>query len=85
MCHLRCYTRNHGNDKIIDLVRYRRQKAVERLPATGTDGMVDRTEIKKKRTEFQKEMGPYWEKLQASIGGFTTKKTLAIRNRLNEI
>lgn len=85
MCHLRCYTRNYGNDKIIDLVRYRRQKAKDVLTATGTDGMVKMKDFKEKRTRSQKEMGPYWEKLQASIGGFTTRKTLAIRNRLNEI
>lgn len=85
MCHLRCYVRNHGDEKVIDLVRYRREKELEKLQATGTDGMIDMVEVQKKRTQSQKEMGPYWEKLQASIGGFTTRKTLAIRNRLNEI
>ena len=85
MCHLRCYVRNHGDEKIIDLVRYRREKELEKLQATGTEGMIDMVEVQKKRTQSQKEMGPYWEKLQASIGGLTTRKTLAIRNRLNEI
>lgn len=85
MCHLRCYTRNYGNDKIIDLVRYRRQKAMENMPATGTDGLVDQIDVRKKRTRHENEIGLYWEKLQATIGGFTTRKTLAIRNRLNNI
>lgn len=85
MCHLRCYTRNHGTDKVIDLVRCRRQKQLEALPATGTDGMIDRAEVKKRLTKSQRETGAYWERMQASIGGFTARKTLAIRNRLNEI
>ena len=85
MCHLRCYVRNHGDEKIIDLVRYRRKKALETLSATGTDGMIDLASVRNKRTQSQKEIGPYWEKLQASIAGLTTRKKLAIRNRLNEI
>lgn len=85
MCHLRCYVRNYGSEKIIDLVRYRRQRVIETLRATGTEGMIEPVLITQKRTRSQKEMGPYWEKLQASIGGLTVRKTLAIRNRLNEL
>lgn len=85
MCHLRCYVKNHGNGKIIDLVRCRRQKAIEALRATGTEGIIGQAQILHRRTKSQKEMAPYWEKLQASLGGLTVRKTLAIRNRLNEI
>jgi hypothetical protein len=58
---------------------------METLSATGTDGLVDQIDVKKIRTKHENEIGLYWEKLQATIGGFTTRKTLAIRNRLNDI
>ena len=48
MCHLRCYVKNYGSEKIIDLVRYRRQTVAESLPATGTDGMVEAIQAKKR-------------------------------------
>lgn len=85
MCHLRCLTQNYGNEKIIDLVLYRRRKAAGRLAATGTDGMIEPEQAQRRMTRSQREMGPYWEKLQASIGGSTVRKTLSIRNRLNEL
>ena len=85
MCHLRCLTRHRGSDGILELVRYRRQKELERLPATGTDGIVEARSAVARRTTAEREMAPYWERLQASIGGMTVRKTLAIRNRLNEI
>ena len=85
MCHLRCYVRNQGKEKIIDLVRYRRLTALGSLPATGTDSMVDRDQVRKHRTKSEQEIAVYWEKLQASIGGATTRKIMAIRHRLYEI
>ena len=85
MCHLRCFTKNHGSEGILDLVHYRRQKELEKLPATGTEGMVEVSSAVARRTTAEREMAPYWERLQASIGGMTVRKTLAIRNRLNEI
>lgn len=84
MCHLRCYVRNHGEEKVIDLVRYRREKEFEKLQATGTEGIL-REEAKRHRTKQQMLIAPYWERMQASIGGLTARKTLAIRRRLNEI
>jgi hypothetical protein len=83
MCHLRCYTKNYGEDKVIDLVRYRRQMAMEELPATGTDGMAEPEEIKKRMSKARRETGAYWERMQASLGGYTIRKTLAIRERLS--
>lgn len=45
MCKLRCFVRNNGREKVVDLVKCRREKEMERrLPATGTDGMVDQKE-----------------------------------------
>ena len=85
MCQLRCYTRNHGKEKIISIVRYRRQKEMEALPATGTDGMIAPETIRKKYTKSQQEVAAYWERMQASIGGTTAKKILMIRQRLNDV
>ena len=84
ICRLRCLTQNYGSDKIIDLVLYRRQQVARELAATGTNRMVDPSQAKIRLTKSKREMAPYWEKLQANIGGLTVRKTLAIRNRLNE-
>ena len=85
MCRLRCYVRNHGREKIIDLVEYRRNRQFEE--ATGTDGI--RMEITTPRTKAQAETAKYAERIQASIGGVangtSVRKMLAIRERLNEI
>ena len=89
MCRLRCYVRNHGREKIIDLVEYRRNKQFgkETAKATGTDGM--RIAITKPRTKAQTEIAKYAERIQASIGGtangMSVRKMLSIRERLNEI
>ena len=85
MCRLRCLTRNYGSEKILDLVRYRRQQAARQLAATGTDGMIEPAQIKIRLTKSQREMAPYWERLQASIGGYSVRKQLAIRYRLNDL
>ena len=84
MCKLRCYVRNHGKEGIIDLVEYRRRKKMDSLKATGTDGMIEVPE-KKRYTEAQRQVMVYAEKLQASIGGDTVRKTLAIREHLRNI
>ena len=85
MCRLRCYRKNHGESRIIEIVRFRRQKELAELSATGTDGMIDRRLVQKRHTKEQLEVQSYWEKMQASIGGATVRKTLAIRQRLSEI
>ena len=89
MCRLRCYVKNHGRDKIIDLVEYRRDKLFEQeaKKATGTDGI--RAEVTRPRTKAKKEIAKYAERIQASIGGMASrnraKKILAIRERINGI
>ena len=89
MCRLRCYVKNHGKDKIIDLVEYRRDKLFEQetKKATGTEGI--RAEVTRPRTKAQKEIAKYAERIQASIGGVASgnsaKKILAIRERINGI
>ena len=84
MCKLRCYVRNHGTEGTIDLVEYRRRKKLHALKATGTDGMIQ-AQPEKRYTKAQRQVMIYSEKLQASIAGDTVRKTLAIRERLNNI
>lgn len=89
MCRLRCYVRNHGREKIINLVEYNRNKQFEKemAEATGTDGIC--REITKPRTKAQAEIAKYAERIQASIGGTesgaSVRKILAIREHLNGI
>ena len=86
MCKLRCYVRNNGRSKVVDLVKYRREKALEeRLPATGTDGMIA-PDQRKKYTKAQREDYKYIERLQVSLGLNTTaRKTLAIREQIGNL
>ena len=41
MCKLRCFIRNYGREKVIDLVNYRRERELSVAAATGTNGMID--------------------------------------------
>ena len=82
MCKLRCYVRNKG--QLIDLVEYRRKKLLDELKATGTDGWVE-PKPKVYYSQQQRQAMAYIERMQASIGGVTVKKMLAIKDRLNEL
>jgi len=86
MCKLRCYVRNNGRAKVIDLVRNRREKEMrDRLPMTGTDGIVDVIE-RTRYTKEQREAYSYIERLQATIGlNSTVKKTLSIREQIGNL
>ncbi len=42
MCRFRCYVRNKGREKIIDIVKYRREMAMADLESTGTEGKIER-------------------------------------------
>ncbi len=84
MSKLRCYEKNYGRDKIIDLVRYSRAK--KKLPCTGTDGeVVKAVSLREIRAEHYDQARSYIDRLQAHIPGYTAKKTLAIRNGLKSI
>jgi len=84
MCRLRCYVRNYGRDKLVDLVAYRREMELSRLKATGTDEIIEVTQ-RKKYTAEQHRAYTYVERLQATIGGHTAKKILAIREQISLI
>ena len=83
MCRLRCLTKTYGDEKIVELVRLRREQACEALRATGTEGPIgDSVVIRKKYTEAQKEAAAYAERMHATLAGTLTRKELAIRSRL---
>ena len=85
MCKLRCYVNNYGRDKIIDLVKYRRERELNRLAATGTDGIIDEP-ARKKYTAQQQKARSYIECLQATIDmNSTVYKTLSIREQISLI
>ena len=85
MCHLRCYVRNNGRGRIIDLVKYRRKLAMMDLEATGTEGIIDSAGVKRSYTKSQLITASYEERLRATIGGLTVRKTLAIREQIGNI
>ena len=83
MCRLRCYVGNYGRGKIMDLVRYRRERELNALEATGTDGMIDEN-AKPHLTPQQRSSKAYIERLQATIDQNTTVyKILAIREQIS--
>ncbi|MDE5893868.1 MAG: UPF0236 family protein, partial [Acetatifactor sp.] len=86
MCRLRCYVRDHGEEKIIDLVGLRRER--KELRATGTEDAEPRFArgyLKKLLHGQHDSDRVYLEKMQATIPGIEIKKKLAIRERLNNI
>lgn len=86
MSRLRCYVKNNGSEKIIDLVKYNRKKRREKLAKTGTDDAeVFRKGIKIDHgTEDRYDIdASYIERIQASIPGIEAIKTFSIRNQLH--
>lgn len=85
MCKLRCFIRNYGREKVIDLVRYRRERELSGELKTGTEDMIE-VSARKRYTASQKEAYRYAERLHATIGGNTTvRKILAIREQIGNI
>lgn len=85
MCKLRCFIRNYGREKVIDLVNYRRERELSVAAATGTDGMIDESQ-RKRYTAKQKEAQRYAEALHGTLSGSSTvRKILAIREQIGNI
>ena len=85
MCKLRCFIRNYGREKVIDLVNYRRERELERCVATGTDGLIDELQ-KKKYTAKQREAQRYAEALHGTLAGNSTvRNILVIREQIGNI
>lgn len=84
MSKLRCYERNYGREKIIELVRYSRE--VRKGYRTGTDDIpVKRYSIRELTAENYDQAKSYIERIQATIPVLTARKTLSIRNHLRLI
>ena len=85
MCRLRCFIRNYGREKVIDLVNYRREQELVNAVSTGTEGMIDEPQ-RKRYTAKQREAQRYAEVLHGIISrNSTVRKILAIREQLGNI
>lgn len=78
---MRCYERNYGRDKIIDLVRLSRQE--KRLKRTGTDDIpVKELTISRITADHYDQARSYIERIQAHMPGITSRKSAAIKFQL---
>lgn len=84
MSKLRCYEKNYGEEKIIDLVRYSRKD--RKLRRTGTDG-VETKEVQLRTicAEHYSQSRSYIDRVQATIPGLTAKKIASIREQIRLI
>lgn len=81
---LRAYVQNNGEERIIELVNYRREKAC--MKKTGTDNMEPVVlSAAKVMNDHYKQARSYVDRIQATIGGPTVRKIISIRNRLREM
>ena len=81
MSKLRCYERNGGREKLIDLVMYSRE--IRKGLRTGTDDLpVSRLSLRQIRAEHYDQAMSYVERLQATIPGLTARKIASIREQI---
>ena len=75
------YEKNYGREKIIDLVKYSREK--RKLLRTGTEDIpVKELTLREVTAEHYDQAKSYIERIQATIPGITAKKSAAIRTQL---
>lgn len=83
MCRLRCLVESYGEEKIVDLVRIRRERELGELSATGTDDIaIQKPEVRRRFTKAQLEAASYAERIHASFVSHLAKKEAAIRFHL---
>lgn len=76
---LRCFERNNGREKIIELVKYSRKQ--KRLAATGTEDVAPRIcKVGEVVAEHYNQARSYIDRFQAHLVEGTAKKTAAIRS-----
>lgn len=87
MSRLRCFVKNRGEGKIIDLVKYNREKRREELVKTGTDDAVGETRFRISHglREHHDRDAAYIERLQASIPVLDTDNAYNIRRMLHDL
>jgi len=84
MSRLRCYEKNYGREKIIDLVKYSREQ--RELGRTGTDDVpVKAFSAADIINDHYDQSRSYIERLQATIPGMTARKIALIRTGLNDL
>ncbi|MEI3221969.1 MAG: hypothetical protein V8S01_08115 [Dorea sp.] len=81
MSKLRCYERNYGREKLIDLIRYsREQRSMKRK---GTDNIAgEKVSMREIMTDHYDQSRSYIDRLQVTIPGLTAKKMASIRTNL---
>ena len=87
MCRLRCYVRDYGEEKVIDLVHYRRGHNREEKAAgcEEREAKFARGYLKKLLHGQHDSDRVYVERMQATIPSVEIRKKLAIRERLSNI
>lgn len=84
MSKLRCYEKNYGRDKIIDLVKYSREQ--RKLSRTGTDDVAEvKVSLREIRSEHYNQGRSYIDRLQATVPGVTVAKMASIREQIKLI
>ena len=84
MSKLRCYEKNYGREKIIELVKYSREQ--RKLARTGTDDSeVKKIPLYEIVSEHHNKAKSYIDRIQATVPGKTAAKTAAIRTQLKLI
>lgn len=84
MSKLRCYEKNHGREKIIELVKHSREK--RKLKRTGTDGIsVENIHLSDVIREHKDSSKKYIDSIQATMPGMTGKKIFSIREQIKFI
>lgn len=82
MSKLRCYAKNYGDAKIINLVQYSREK--RRQMRTGTEDIpIKKLTLREVTAEHYDQAKSYIERIQASIPGLTAQKSAVIRTHLH--
>ena len=86
MCKLRCYIKNNGAEKVLNLVKAARVKECQQeYAATGTEGLLA-TAPKRRWSKEQREAFRYVECIQTNLESrFSARKKLAIRTHLSGI
>lgn len=80
MSKLRCYERNHGREKLIDLVRYSRD--IQHGRSKGIDENIKKISLREVTAEHYDQARSYIERIQASIPGDTARKSASIITQL---
>jgi len=81
MSKLRCYDRNRGREKIIDLVRYCREN--QKLAATGTEDITpSKIRVGEIIAEHYDQSRSYIDRIQAHFVDGTAKKIASVREQL---